>query len=315
MENRFKLRFSQIVRSSFGSCKTQSISDVIDPQNPNFLPPNPQFFSGPIEPLMSPRFRPPNYPSMCRPRCPETFDQMVRENCILSRECSFSRRKSSERNPLSVPDNVAGGVGGRCPPASPASPLDQYYFKLQNTMQRENGKKKKKARQRRTHLKSKKGEAFPCPFISSYKDEDWFSSDDEREDETKTLFSSMSVSFSSKSISLSSDSEPNHLTQTRNRLKNPGPRQRRAGRSNSEVGLIPLKGKVKDAFAVVKRSSDPYNDFRTSMVEMIIERQIFGAQELEQLLQCFLILNSAHHHRVIVEVFAEIWETLFSNWG
>ncbi|KAK9047517.1 hypothetical protein V6N11_053357 [Hibiscus sabdariffa] len=36
------------------------------------------------------------------------------------------------------------------------------------------------------------------------------------------------------------------------------------------------KNKVKDSFAVVKRSSDPYNDFRTSMVEMIVESQMFA---------------------------------------
>lgn len=73
--------------------------------------------------------------------------------------------------------------------------------------------------------------------------------------------------------------------------------------------------KVKDSFAVVKSSSDPYADFRMSMVEMIVERQIFAAKDLEQLLQCFLRLNSNRHHRIIVEVFTEIWEVLFSNWS
>jgi uncharacterized protein (TIGR01568 family) len=81
------------------------------------------------------------------------------------------------------------------------------------------------------------------------------------------------------------------------------------------VGVLPLDGKVKDSFAVVKSSSDPYNDFRTSMVEMIVEKQIFAAKDLEQLLQCFLSLNSYHHHRIIVEVFMEIWEVLFCNWS
>lgn len=84
---------------------------------------------------------------------------------------------------------------------------------------------------------------------------------------------------------------------------------------SSEMGPMPLKGKVKDSFAVVKKSSDPYNDFRLSMVEMIVEKQIFAAKDLEQLLQCFLSLNSYHHHKVIVEVFMEIWEALFCNWS
>lgn len=80
------------------------------------------------------------------------------------------------------------------------------------------------------------------------------------------------------------------------------------------MGVLPLNGKVKDTFAVVKRSSDPYNDFRTSMVEMIVEKQIFSPTDLENLLQCFLSLNSFHHHKIIVEVFTEIWEALFSDW-
>lgn len=67
-----------------------------------------------------------------------------------------------------------------------------------------------------------------------------------------------------------------------------------------------------ESFAVVKKSKDPYEDFRTSMVEMIVERQIFAAAELQQLLQCFLSLNSRHHHKVIVQVFLEIYATLFS---
>lgn len=67
-----------------------------------------------------------------------------------------------------------------------------------------------------------------------------------------------------------------------------------------------------ESFAVVKKSEDPYEDFRSSMVEMILERQIFGAAQLQQLLQCFLSLNSRQHHGVIVQVFLEIYATLFS---
>ncbi|KAL0730249.1 hypothetical protein Bca4012_026342 [Brassica carinata] len=68
-----------------------------------------------------------------------------------------------------------------------------------------------------------------------------------------------------------------------------------------------------ESFAVVKKSHDPYKDFRTSMVEMIVERQIFAAAELQQLLQCFLSLNSLQHHSVIIQVFLEIYGTLFST--
>ena len=69
---------------------------------------------------------------------------------------------------------------------------------------------------------------------------------------------------------------------------------------------------VEDAYAVEKSTSDPYNDFRTSMLEMIIEKQIFGVKDLEKLLECFLSLNSPYYHMVIIEVFTEICDTLFA---
>ncbi|XP_019154682.1 PREDICTED: transcription repressor OFP7 [Ipomoea nil] len=79
--------------------------------------------------------------------------------------------------------------------------------------------------------------------------------------------------------------------------------------------LIPcsVEGKVKESFAIVKRSKDPYEDFKGSMVEMILEKQMFEKQDLEQLLQCFLSLNTRQYHGIIVEVFSEIWEALFST--
>ncbi|KDP36490.1 hypothetical protein JCGZ_09498 [Jatropha curcas] len=79
--------------------------------------------------------------------------------------------------------------------------------------------------------------------------------------------------------------------------------------------LLPctVDGKVKESFAVVKKSEDPYEDFKMSMMEMIMEKEMFEVKDLEQLLQCFLSLNSKRHHGIIVEVFSEIWEKLFST--
>ncbi|KAL7241878.1 hypothetical protein ACSBR1_014453 [Camellia fascicularis] len=65
---------------------------------------------------------------------------------------------------------------------------------------------------------------------------------------------------------------------------------------------FPAEGKVKDSFAVVKESVDPYEDFKASMMEMILAKQ---------LLECFLSLNSRHHYRVIVDAFSNIWKTIF----
>lgn len=73
-----------------------------------------------------------------------------------------------------------------------------------------------------------------------------------------------------------------------------------------------MEGKVKESFAIVKKSEDPYEDFKSSMMEMILEKKIFEKNDLEQLLQCFLSLNAKNCHGVIVEAFSEIWETLFS---
>ncbi|KMT03072.1 hypothetical protein BVRB_8g196310 [Beta vulgaris subsp. vulgaris] len=255
----------------------------------------------------------------CKPRCPETFDQMVRENCIITGN-PFPRRKIAGKYSLLSPAGEYSG-GRRCPPASPATPMFSQKKKKKKKKKRVNNKNEN------THLKNLMKNEYPNKFnhYSSSNETDigdWFSSDDEREeDETETLFSLKSMSFSSKSISLSSDSDRPKSVRTRTRPRSrtrrpkPGSRFKRENvgvEEEEEVGMVPLQGKVKDTFAVVKSSSDPYNDFRTSMVEMIIEKQIFGTKELEELLQCFLSLNSPHHHRVIVDVFTEIWDALFS---
>lgn len=69
--------------------------------------------------------------------------------------------------------------------------------------------------------------------------------------------------------------------------------------------------KVNQSFVVVKKSVDPYEDFKKSMSEMILEKQIFEPKELEQLLMSFLSLNSRLHHRVIIEAFTEILKEVF----
>lgn len=65
--------------------------------------------------------------------------------------------------------------------------------------------------------------------------------------------------------------------------------------------------------AIEKSTSDPYGEFRKSMMEMIVEKQMFRAEDLNALLHCFLSLNSPFFHEVIVEVYLEIIETLFTN--
>lgn len=73
-----------------------------------------------------------------------------------------------------------------------------------------------------------------------------------------------------------------------------------------------VKKKLKESFAVVKKSKDPYEDFKKSMLEMITEMEMSEAEDLEQLLQCFLALNSRSYHAVIVRAFMEIWQQMFT---
>ncbi|KAF8409110.1 hypothetical protein HHK36_005183 [Tetracentron sinense] len=72
-----------------------------------------------------------------------------------------------------------------------------------------------------------------------------------------------------------------------------------------EEGLLAL-----EKFAVVKCSFDPRKDFRDSMVEMITERGIRQPEELEDLLTCYLSLNSDEYHDLIIKVFRQVWFNL-----
>ncbi|RWV87698.1 hypothetical protein GW17_00050284 [Ensete ventricosum] len=53
---------------------------------------------------------------------------------------------------------------------------------------------------------------------------------------------------------------------------------------------------------VVKSSSEPMRDFMESMVEMIVENNISDAEDLGELLACYLSLNSREYHEVIINV-------------
>ncbi|XP_009612368.1 uncharacterized protein LOC107764081 [Nicotiana tabacum] len=67
-----------------------------------------------------------------------------------------------------------------------------------------------------------------------------------------------------------------------------------------------------DSVAVEKDSDDPYLDFRQSMLQMILEKEIYSKDDLKELLHCFLQLNSPYYHGIIVRAFTEIWNGVFS---
>ena len=79
----------------------------------------------------------------------------------------------------------------------------------------------------------------------------------------------------------------------------------------------PAKAKAKrindSCIAVVKESDDPFRDFKQSMKQMIVEKEIYDKPDLEELLACFLQLNTASHRDVIVRAFADIWNDVVSE--
>lgn len=65
--------------------------------------------------------------------------------------------------------------------------------------------------------------------------------------------------------------------------------------------------RLSDSMVVVKTSVDPGKDFKESMMEMIMENNIKSSKDLEDLLACYLSLNSDEYHELIIEVFKQIW--------
>lgn len=75
----------------------------------------------------------------------------------------------------------------------------------------------------------------------------------------------------------------------------------------------PADNVVSASFVIVKSSDDPQREFRESMVEMIVANDITSGKDLEELLACYLSLNSKEYHEVIVKVFRQIWFDLSNH--
>uniref|UniRef100_A0A2N9JAP6 Transcription repressor n=1 Tax=Fagus sylvatica TaxID=28930 RepID=A0A2N9JAP6_FAGSY len=186
-------------------------------------------------------------------------------------------------------------------------------------------KKKRRVKKKKTTSKIR--------ISTSSGDSVFFSSEgcDERdEEETETLVSS------SRSFSTDSSSEFNPHLETIREIPQPRSRKKKAknvkrcvskklvisspecespARLSMFQRLIPctVEGKLRESFAVVKKSEDPYEDFKRSMMDMILEKEMFDEKDLEQLLHCFLSLNAREYHGVIIQAFSEIWQALFSK--
>ncbi|GMP28286.1 hypothetical protein CsSME_00003898 [Camellia sinensis var. sinensis] len=312
MAKGFKRRISRVI-SSFHSCCSK---------NPSNLPENPvaSFLRLSLNPILV-DFPPATPPPFKSHR--SSFKRHV-SSTFTSAGCGFGTQYTSEDGLTESPEfewqkedkwHVIAKVRDNTPrhkiynsSVSGDSDNDLFPPPHMAAKKKRRSKKKKLTTQHRISTSSAKSGLF---------------SDErhEEEEETETLVSS------SRSFSTDSSRETPISRNHKKKLK-------KAKRSVSQGGkmwwpeiesparlsvlkkLIPscaVEGKVKESFAVVKKSEDPYEDFKRSMMEMILEKQMFEERDLEQLLQCFLSLNSRHHHRVIVEAFADIWETLFCS--
>lgn len=147
-----------------------------------------------------------------------------------------------------------------------------------------------------------------------------FRIDNIEEEESETLISCM-TSFSDefclgeeKELSTGSSSQRRKMSsvkKVRSVRFQSSEKRRGAEVKKTTVTRKSVEGKVRESFAVVKKSKDPYEDFKKSMMEMITEMEMSEAEDLEQLLQCFLALNSRSYHAVIVRAFMEIWQQMF----
>ncbi|XP_065049842.1 transcription repressor OFP7-like [Musa acuminata AAA Group] len=162
------------------------------------------------------------------------------------------------------------------------------------------GRRKKVASRRRALLRRR---ARGRSYSSADDDSGWFSSDEE----TETLMSTTDVEPSDTVLRRRRRCRRKSVIRGDGRSSWPSPEGAAAVKR-----LIPCAAPaVRESFAVVKLSEDPREDFLRSMAEMVVEKEIFDADGLEQLLRCFLSLNSRQHHPAIVTAFEEIWDSLF----
>lgn len=83
--------------------------------------------------------------------------------------------------------------------------------------------------------------------------------------------------------------------------------------TDEEYGYENRENYKRNCFAVSKLSSEPREDFRRSMAEMVEERGIYDVEGLRRLLHCFLSLNDRRHRQAILAAFADVWYVIFPS--
>ena len=85
---------------------------------------------------------------------------------------------------------------------------------------------------------------------------------------------------------------------------------RRHRRQRRGVAMMMAPGRAEEAAAAVAvevESAAPYEDFRESMVAMVVEKEMYASEDLNALLHGFLSLNEPRHHPLILHAFADLW--------
>jgi uncharacterized protein (TIGR01568 family) len=134
--------------------------------------------------------------------------------------------------------------------------------------------------------------------------------EDDTDDEAEAFFSSRSLMSTDSSAYYTRKHTPAPKTKRHRRRRPVSSCVDTCAREPGFRPLVVAEEEVRWGLAVVKRSKDPYGDFRESMVEVIVGRQVFGAPELERLLESYLSLNAPRLHPVILQAFSDIWVVL-----
>ncbi|KAG9455410.1 hypothetical protein H6P81_008314 [Aristolochia fimbriata] len=85
-------------------------------------------------------------------------------------------------------------------------------------------------------------------------------------------------------------------------------RRKRNGLNFSFSASLPgdVRGIYADSICAVKHSFDPMADFRDSIMEMIREVGVEDWDEMEELVYCYVVLNSADTHGLIADAFLSL---------
>ncbi|XP_008795663.1 transcription repressor OFP7-like [Phoenix dactylifera] len=339
MAKRFRLRLSRVI-TSFQSCRTKDDAGVTDTTTPSFRlsPVNHKALDIDFPPPPSPaapaflRRHPPVVSAACGCRPSRRGGHLSAagdeaDDLALARGTpAYLWRKDEKWHVVAY---AAGGGNGDDFASSPRRKIDSddggdIFPPVAMARARRREVERRRLRRR---AEARRSSRYRARVSTSSADSGWFSSDgdeenDEREggdnfdkeddddDETETLVSSTDNS---------SDNVLRRRRMTRRRngevvkcLPSPEGAAAAVLRRLVPCGAAAMaEGKVRESFAVVKRSEDPRADFRRSMAEMVVEKEMYEAGDLEQLLHCFLSLNSRRHHGAIVAAFSDIWDALF----